>query len=696
MILHRRCPTQLLCFFLLGAVTLLSSSGSNVVLLPVTTATATESSSIDEQQHKSARSLRQRKHALSSVRGEGNSSGGENGKGINRKLRTSQGLLAEEEEKQGEETEEEGEEEEEVIDELEPNDADTEVDAEEDRELRPLQTQQRAFYSNHLLPKPQQRVQPREKPRVQPRASYANSRLKPPNPRPIQPVVQPNPRPIQPVATRAQYGRGYQPIKYKQKKVIPRHQQPRNHARGNGGYYSGGNYNQNQNIPVTVIAPPPPPGGTIGGAQLGNGASWQTIPNPIFVQEQPIVMEEVATANPGVVDENGNAFFDIPTTAINAGIFTTLVTALSAAELVATLSGPGPFTVFAPNDSAFTALPTGVLNCLLQPKYEKTLQDLLLYHVANGEVLSSSLVDGQKITTLQGNKLTVEATSGVEVVENEEVVVVVDEGVVTEEVVVPVLIINAKITYPIIETTVVNGEEVFTRGAKAVSIVSGDVLATNGITHIINEVLIPPTIDMDELARKCRLSDIPLSQFNGYGKASSVRKGGGRQSSKGGQQQRQSYYGGGGKGGSGQRVRNQNYVGNSKGRSYRTNHGRFINGKYKNGGYYNNNHNNNNRGTIAPSAIDTTIETTEVIVVNEEEAVGFGNYVRVGTVDGVPIVLVRNQPPPPVFVETVVLVDEPTFETGNDAVNPPVPGPLPPGETAPPTFPPTFPPTLAA
>ncbi|HUW15955.1 MAG TPA: fasciclin domain-containing protein, partial [Actinomycetes bacterium] len=77
-----------------------------------------------------------------------------------------------------------------------------------------------------------------------------------------------------------------------------------------------------------------------------------------------------------------------------SGDFTTLVAAVQAADLVDTLSGDGPFTVFAPTDEAFAALPPGVLDALLLPENKETLAKILTYHVVAGEVMSDQISDG--------------------------------------------------------------------------------------------------------------------------------------------------------------------------------------------------------------------------------------------------------------------------------------------------------------
>ncbi len=99
---------------------------------------------------------------------------------------------------------------------------------------------------------------------------------------------------------------------------------------------------------------------------------------------------------------------DIVDTAVAAGGFTTLATALTAAGLVETLKGDGPFTVFAPTDEAFAALPDGALDGLLAEP-DGALKDVLTYHVVPGTVMAADVVglDGQTVETVQGGTLTV-------------------------------------------------------------------------------------------------------------------------------------------------------------------------------------------------------------------------------------------------------------------------------------------------
>ena len=135
---------------------------------------------------------------------------------------------------------------------------------------------------------------------------------------------------------------------------------------------------------------------------------------------------------------------DIVDTAVAAGSFSTLATALTEAGLVETLKGEGPFTVFAPTDEAFAALPEGTLESLLADP-QGALTDILLYHVVPGKVMASDVVglDGQEVEAVGGGMLTV--TIG-------------DDG--------SVMINDA-------------------------TVVSPDVEAANGVIHVIDSVLVP-------------------------------------------------------------------------------------------------------------------------------------------------------------------------------------------------------------
>ena len=133
---------------------------------------------------------------------------------------------------------------------------------------------------------------------------------------------------------------------------------------------------------------------------------------------------------------------DVVDTAVAAGSFTTLAKALTAADLVGTLKGKGPFTVFAPTDEAFAKLPAGTLESLLKPENKAKLQRILTYHVVAGRVMAADVVKMPSAKAVSGDTMTV-ATSG---------------GGVTVD--------NAKV-------------------------VKTDIVASNGVIHVIDTVLMP-------------------------------------------------------------------------------------------------------------------------------------------------------------------------------------------------------------
>jgi uncharacterized surface protein with fasciclin (FAS1) repeats len=133
--------------------------------------------------------------------------------------------------------------------------------------------------------------------------------------------------------------------------------------------------------------------------------------------------------------------------ASNTPTLSTLVTAVKAASLVETLQGTGPFTVFAPTNAAFGALPAGTLDSLLKPENVDQLKSILTYHVVSGKVMAADLKDGQEITTVQGGKLMVSIMDG------------------------KVYIVDAK------------GNKVMVEKA--------DVNTDNGVVHIVGGVLLP-------------------------------------------------------------------------------------------------------------------------------------------------------------------------------------------------------------
>jgi uncharacterized surface protein with fasciclin (FAS1) repeats len=98
--------------------------------------------------------------------------------------------------------------------------------------------------------------------------------------------------------------------------------------------------------------------------------------------------------------------------AIHSKDHTTLVAAVKAAGLVDTLSSDGPFTVFAPTNAAFAKLPKGTVETLVQPENKATLTKILTYHVVPGRLEAADLTDGKKLTTVQGEELTVRNSGG--------------------------------------------------------------------------------------------------------------------------------------------------------------------------------------------------------------------------------------------------------------------------------------------
>lgn len=109
----------------------------------------------------------------------------------------------------------------------------------------------------------------------------------------------------------------------------------------------------------------------------------------------------------------GEAPKDIVATAVAAGNFKTLATALAAADLVETLKGEGPFTVFAPTDEAFAKLPAGTLDALLKDKAK--LASILTYHVVAGKVMAADVVKLKTAKTVQGSDITIDTKNGVKV-----------------------------------------------------------------------------------------------------------------------------------------------------------------------------------------------------------------------------------------------------------------------------------------
>lgn len=113
---------------------------------------------------------------------------------------------------------------------------------------------------------------------------------------------------------------------------------------------------------------------------------------------------------------------DIVDVAVENGSFTTLVAAVKAAGLVDTLKGDGPFTVFAPNDDAFAELPDGTVESLLMPENKDKLIAVLTYHVVPGKVMAADVVKLDKATTVQGQDVMIKTMDGKVMVDSANVI----------------------------------------------------------------------------------------------------------------------------------------------------------------------------------------------------------------------------------------------------------------------------------
>jgi transforming growth factor-beta-induced protein len=113
---------------------------------------------------------------------------------------------------------------------------------------------------------------------------------------------------------------------------------------------------------------------------------------------------------------------DIVDTAVGAGSFKTLATALKAAGLIDTLKGKGPFTVFAPTDEAFAKLPAGTVEDLLKPENKQKLTQILTYHVVPGKVMAADVVKLKNAKTVNGQSVQIKVDGGTVMVDNAKVV----------------------------------------------------------------------------------------------------------------------------------------------------------------------------------------------------------------------------------------------------------------------------------
>ena len=164
--------------------------------------------------------------------------------------------------------------------------------------------------------------------------------------------------------------------------------------------------------------------------------------------ESPAASSPSAAATPAATSSAPAAAGTIVEVASSNPDFSTLVAAVKAAGLVETLSGAGPFTVFAPTDSAFEALPAGLLDKLLLPANKETLTKILTYHVVPAKVMAADVKAGQ-VATVEGGEITVTTDSGVKV--------------------------------------------------NKATVTATDVEASNGVIHVIDQVLVPADVNVSDL-----------------------------------------------------------------------------------------------------------------------------------------------------------------------------------------------------
>ena len=155
-----------------------------------------------------------------------------------------------------------------------------------------------------------------------------------------------------------------------------------------------------------------------------------------------------ATTDTTAPETTAAALGSVVEVAAASGSFSTLVAAIQVSGLAGTLSEGGPFTVFAPSEEAFAALPAGLLEKLLKPENKAVLAQILTYHVVSGKVLSSEVKDGA-VASVEGSELTFSTTGGV-------------------------MVNDAKVITP-------------------------DVQASNGVIHVIDKVLLPAGVDIAAL-----------------------------------------------------------------------------------------------------------------------------------------------------------------------------------------------------
>jgi len=155
---------------------------------------------------------------------------------------------------------------------------------------------------------------------------------------------------------------------------------------------------------------------------------------------------------------------DIVQTANDAGSFETLVLALNTTGLDETLSEEGPYTVFAPTDDAFEELPEGTLDALMED--EEQLSEVLTYHVVSGEYMASDLTDGTTLETVQGEMITINVT---------------DDNVMVDD----------------------------------ANVVQPDIVASNGVIHVIDAVILPPSMAEEDMMGNDSMNNETMDSENG-------------------------------------------------------------------------------------------------------------------------------------------------------------------------------------
>ena len=187
---------------------------------------------------------------------------------------------------------------------------------------------------------------------------------------------------------------------------------------------------------------------------LGKDVAIKTDMGNVYINDAQVIITDIETSN-GVIhvidsvilppsEEEAMMDKTIVDIAVEDGRFNTLVAAVTAAELAETLSGEGPFTVFAPTDDAFAALPEGTLDSLLLPESKQALTDILLYHVVSGKVMAADVVGLESAPTVLGQDITITISDG----------------------------------------------NVFLN--ETIQVIITDIEASNGVIHVIDAVLLPP------------------------------------------------------------------------------------------------------------------------------------------------------------------------------------------------------------